>query len=418
MSSNAKKSWYSIRALAPTAGATSKTAEVSIHDEIGLWGIRFADFARDIKALGDLDQITVSLNSPGGEVFDGLAIYNFLNGHKAHVTIRIEGLAASIASVIAMAGDEVQIPENALMMVHNPWGLTMGESEDMRKMADVLDKLRGSIVSAYRNKTGLEDAELIALMDEETWMNGRDAVDKGFADTVLDEVALAASVRGFDTRHFAKAPAIMKNSADTTAQTEQAASTETTSQQEGTNTGAAATATQATETTGTGTQETAETKAEGEEAAATATQATGTQASVNTPSLMQRLKAAFAGDPAIRAELETARATIATLTTERNTARDEITALKAQLTEFDAIKAALATAESTQQTATQIAAATVAAHGFTAERAAAELPTAAGDQGDILAHFDAITDPQERTKFYQANKAKLIAASDARRRAA
>jgi ATP-dependent protease ClpP protease subunit len=192
-----KKCWYNIAARADSP----RHAEVSIHDEIGFWGIRFQDFARDLKALGELDSITVSLNSPGGEIFDGIALYNHLANHRAHITVRVEGIAASIASVIAMAGDDIQIPENAMIMVHNPWAITLGDAEEMRKMADVLDTMRTAILSAYRKKTGLEDAELIEMMDAETWMLGPAAIEKGFADTLLGSVHMANAVRAFDTQH-------------------------------------------------------------------------------------------------------------------------------------------------------------------------------------------------------------------------
>lgn len=180
------KRWYSIR------NAKKGAAEVSIYDEIGLWGIRAADFARDLKAAGDLKEITVRLNSPGGSVFDGLAIHNILKDHAANVTVKVDGIAASIASVIAMAGDRVEMPENAMMMIHDPSGLALGTAEDMRELADVLDKIKASLVSAYRNKSGMADEEIAALMADETWLSAAEAKEKGFADEVTQAVKLAA----------------------------------------------------------------------------------------------------------------------------------------------------------------------------------------------------------------------------------
>lgn len=396
-------SWYSIRA----AASDPKHAEISIHDEIGYFGLRFQDFHKDLKALGELDQITVSINSYGGEVFDGLAIYNVLNAHKANVTVRVEGIAASIASVIAMAGDEVQIPENAFLMVHNPWGLSMGDSEEMRKTADLLDKLRGSIVSTYRSKTGMKDDEIINLMDEETWMDGKEAVSRGFADTVLSAVALANSIprAAFDTLRFHKMPAAlaasnaptMKNSAteETSATTEQVESEKTPSQQEG----AAATV------------ESTKTPEEGKESTATESAAPA-QAS-----FLQRFAAAFSGDPALRAELSNAQARITALTAERDTAHAEIATLKAQLAEFDQIKAQLAQRESEIKTASAKAAEIIAAQGFTPDEADA-LPAASSEADDILARFEAITDPQERNRFFTKHKARLMDARAALKKAA
>ena len=134
------RTWYSMQAAAnaPT------TAEISIFDEIGMWGVTAKQFISDLKALGDVKDITLSLNSPGGSVFDGLAIYNALRSSGANVTVKVMGIAASIASVIAMAGKKIVMPENTFMMVHNPWSFAIGNANDMREMADVLDKLGDS----------------------------------------------------------------------------------------------------------------------------------------------------------------------------------------------------------------------------------------------------------------------------------
>ncbi len=195
------KSWYSIR------NANRGAVEVSIYDEIGLWGIRAADFARDLKAAGDdVKQITVRINSPGGSVFDGLAIHNILKDHAAKVTVKVDGIAASIASVVAMAGDRVEMPENAMMMIHDPSGLAWGTAEDMRELADVLDKIKAGLVSAYRNKSGLADEEIAALMAAETWLSAAEAKEKGLADKVTQAVKLAACA-DLDTLSNLNAPA-------------------------------------------------------------------------------------------------------------------------------------------------------------------------------------------------------------------
>lgn len=111
------ESWYSIKA------AGRGVAEVLLYDEIGVWGITALQFARDLKAMGDLTKINLHIHSPGGDVFEGTAIYNLLRNHPASVDVYIDGLAASMASVIAMAGDTIYMPENAMMMVHKPWGI-------------------------------------------------------------------------------------------------------------------------------------------------------------------------------------------------------------------------------------------------------------------------------------------------------
>lgn len=184
------QNWYEFKAL--ENGAT----EIYVYDEIGFWGITAKDFARDLKELDPKGEINLRINSPGGSVTDGIAIYNLLKNHKAKVNTFVDGLAASMASVIAMAGDTITMPENALMMIHNPWGGAMGDADELRKTADVLDKMKTALVSAYVNKTGLADTEIAALMTAETWMTGAEALEKGFATQITDEVNLQAS---FDT---------------------------------------------------------------------------------------------------------------------------------------------------------------------------------------------------------------------------
>ncbi|SEG15021.1 ClpP-like prohead protease/major capsid protein fusion protein [Marinobacterium lutimaris] len=197
------KSWYSIK-----AAASPGAAEVYVYDEIGYWGITASDFARDLKALGDLNAIDLHINSPGGSVFDGTAIYNLLKNHKASVTVHIDGLAASMASIIAMAGDRIIMPENALMMIHNPWGGAVGDADELRKQAEVLDKVKASLLTVYTGRTGLSTEDVTAIMDQETWYTGTEAVAAGFADETSAAVDLAASAN-FDLARmgFAHAPA-------------------------------------------------------------------------------------------------------------------------------------------------------------------------------------------------------------------
>ncbi|GAB1062037.1 ClpP-like prohead protease/major capsid protein fusion protein [Shewanella algae] len=195
-----EKSWYSLKASA------NGEAELMIYDEIGGWGITAKQFARDLKDLGKITQLIARIHSPGGDVFEGMAIYNILKNYPAHKVAHIDGLAASMASVIAMAFDEVVMPENAMMMVHKPWGGTMGDADDMRKYADLLDKVEGNLVGAYRDKTGMTDEQLHALLAEETWLTGREAVEKGFADTLTEPLAMAASLQSNRMKDYANMP--------------------------------------------------------------------------------------------------------------------------------------------------------------------------------------------------------------------
>ena len=197
------QSWYSIKAKA------TDTAEISIYDEIGFWGVTAQSFSKDLKALGgNLKQINLHIHSPGGDVFDGIAIYNLLKNHPANVTVYIDGLAASMASVIAMAGDEVIMPENAMMMIHKPWGIQGGDAEDMRKYADLLDKVEDTLIPAYAAKTGKSAEELAEMLAAETWLNGKECVEHGFADKLAEPVKAMAqlqSKRLGDFQHMPKA---------------------------------------------------------------------------------------------------------------------------------------------------------------------------------------------------------------------
>ena len=146
-----------------------------------------------VKALGDVKRITLRINSVGGDVFEAQAMYSYLRTHPAKVTVRVDGLAASAASLVAMAGDKVIMPANALMMIHNPAGVVMGEAEDMRDMAEVLDKVRETIARAYIAKTGMERDDVVRMMDEETWMTADEAYLMGFCDEVENAVEIAAT---------------------------------------------------------------------------------------------------------------------------------------------------------------------------------------------------------------------------------
>ena len=142
-----------------------------------------------LKALdADSESITLRINSGGGDVFEALALYNWLKGHECRVTVYVDGLCASAASVIAMAGDEIYMPSNALMMIHNPMGGVFGDASDMAAMSELLTKIRDSIAGIYATRTGLPHDEIIRMMESETWMNGIEAKPLGFVDYVTDAV--------------------------------------------------------------------------------------------------------------------------------------------------------------------------------------------------------------------------------------
>ncbi len=190
------KSWYSIR-------ARETGAELSIYDEIGAYGVSAKAFIAELGALEAGTDLDLRLNSPGGSVFDAVAIYNALKRHDGTVTVTIDGIAASAASYVAMAGDAVVMPENAFLMIHDPSGLVMGTAGDMRAMAEALDKIAASLVRGYAAKSGKPDDEIAALMAKETWLDAAEALEMGFADTMSEPVKIAAS---FDIARFRNAP--------------------------------------------------------------------------------------------------------------------------------------------------------------------------------------------------------------------
>jgi len=174
-----------------------KTGELTLYGEISdvtWWGdeVTPKQFKEDLDALGDIETLNVYINSPGGDVFAGQAIYSMLKRHKAQINVYIDGLAASIASLIAMVGDRVIMPANAMMMIHNPWTFASGNANDFRKLADDLDKIRDSMVVAYKEKSGLEAEEIIKIMDAETWLTAEECKNYGFADEIEETKQVAA----------------------------------------------------------------------------------------------------------------------------------------------------------------------------------------------------------------------------------
>ena len=166
-------------------------AELMIYTDIGpsMWadGLTAEAVKAELDAMGEVDEMTVRINSVGGDVFHGAAIYNLIRNHPAHVRVVVDGLAASAASVIAMAGDEIVVAHNALMMIHNPYTLALGDAKELRKTAETLDKVKDTIISAYLAHTSLEPDTISDMMDEETWLTGAEAVEFGFATSVDGE---------------------------------------------------------------------------------------------------------------------------------------------------------------------------------------------------------------------------------------
>lgn len=190
--------WYhvgpAVQAVAAAAEGEqpkpAKAADVYLYDRIGGWfGMTADDFVRDVAAL-DVDRIVLHLNSPGGDASEGVAIANMLRAHRAHIEVRIDGMAASAASVVAMAGDEIVMGIGSQMMIHDAWGYAMGNAAEMRKAAEMLDSTSNALASTYAARTGGTTAEWRTVMEEESWYTAEEAVAAGLADRVAaaDEV--------------------------------------------------------------------------------------------------------------------------------------------------------------------------------------------------------------------------------------
>jgi ATP-dependent Clp protease, protease subunit len=167
---------------------------ISVLDPIGFdfWtgeGVTAKRVAAALRSIGDRD-VVVNINSPGGDVFEGIAIYNILRDHPRNVTVRVLGLAASAASIVAMAGDRIEIARAGFMMIHNVWVVAMGNRNDLRDAAEMLEPFDSALADVYSARTGGERAAIAALMDKETWFSGQQAIDEGFADAFVpaDEV--------------------------------------------------------------------------------------------------------------------------------------------------------------------------------------------------------------------------------------
>ena len=175
-----------------------ETADVWIYSEIGSFDVNAKSFIEELKEVKGKD-LNVHINSLGGSVFDGLAIYNALKSHEGKVTTMVEGIAASIASVIAMAGDTISMAKNSLFMIHNPFTMAGGDADELRKTANVLDKIRDEIANIYSSKSEHDVETLVGLMSAETWFNADETLEMGLANSIGDSVEI---VNSYDISKF------------------------------------------------------------------------------------------------------------------------------------------------------------------------------------------------------------------------
>lgn len=189
--------WYNIKAKTVKNAETKAdeiVAQVDLLDEIGFWGITAKDFIDELRAkAGNATRIEMSINSPGGSVYDGVAIFNSLQNLKKPIHVTILGIAASAASYVAMAGTTITMPENTFMMIHNSWGVSMGGADEMREMAELLDKIDASMLATYVKRTGAKEEDVKAWLSKDTYMTAAEAKERGFADEVIPAVAAKAA---------------------------------------------------------------------------------------------------------------------------------------------------------------------------------------------------------------------------------
>ena len=199
-----KPDWYKIEAL------SDDETEIIIYDYIG-WP--FNDAGEFVRGLAEIKTATIKvrINSPGGDVFDAVAIFNALQSHKSKIITRIESLAASAASFIALAGKEVQAYKNAMMMIHASWVFAAGNQYNLREIADILDKIDGNMVDIYAANSAVGKKEIREMMKAETWMDAKEMKEKGFIDTIIDGKAAKAQ---FDLSIFANYPDCLTGNKD------------------------------------------------------------------------------------------------------------------------------------------------------------------------------------------------------------
>ncbi len=185
------------------ARAKDGVEEIDLYDEIGFFGVTAAEFRARLRGVS-ASTIRLNINSPGGEVFDGIAMFNDLVRHPAKVEVNVTGVAASAASIVTMAGDQINIADNAFLMIHNAWTIEIGDRHDMANIAEMLGQIDNALAGTYAARTGIKRAEIADMMDAETWLSAKAAVDQGFADDRLasDNEPQAA----FDLSVYANVP--------------------------------------------------------------------------------------------------------------------------------------------------------------------------------------------------------------------
>lgn len=370
-------SWFNIR------NSSADSLVIDLHDEIGMWGVTAKDFAATLKAAGNPRAITMNIDCPGGDCNDGFTIYDSLIASGAYITVNITGLAASMASVIMLAGNTIRIAENGRVMVHRVTGGAMGNADELDAAAKVIKQFEDRIVSLYMKRTKKDEAEIRDMMKAQlgTWFFGNEAVEAGFADEVIKGTK-AKAFRGEWAAKFTYLPAALFDTRATNME----------------NTPAPISESEAVEAPAAPVEE--NTPAEAPEVPVEAVPA---PEAAEAKGILARIAAAFSGDAAMKAELATARDALAAK-------NGEITSLKAQLAiatakaaQLDAVTAELKRIEAEQKTIAQAAAEVAASHGLRADQTS-NLPPPSEGSGTLLDQFNNISDPAERQAFYAKHK--------------
>ena len=183
------KAYFKIKAQA------NQAADIYLYGYVGDWDADAIFFKDELAKLTDITLINLHIQSEGGTVFEGIAIYNLLKNHSAKIIVHIDGLAASMASYIAMVGDEIIMPENAIMMIHNPSMLAYGETKDLQKSIEMLEVAKNALINAYASRTNKTEQEISEIMDAETWLSAEDAIEQGFADKLAENIDMTACLK-------------------------------------------------------------------------------------------------------------------------------------------------------------------------------------------------------------------------------
>ena len=372
-----RKTWFTIR------NAAADSLVIDILDEIGMWGITAKDFAATLKASGKPRSIELNIDSPGGDCNEGFTIFDALKNSGAEITVNITGLAASMASVIMLAGDRIRIAENGRVMIHRVTGGAMGNADEMDAAARVIKQFEDRIVNLYMTRTGSTEEEIRDLMKAQlgTWFFGQEAVDAGFADEIIKGTQ-AKAFRGEWAKNFTYLPAALFDTRAAAMENDTAAPAPEES----------------------AAVESPAPAVENEPAPAAPVEPPAPPAEAK--GFMQRIAAAFSGDAALKNELATAQATLAARDSEITALKAQLATLQAKAAQFDSLETEVKRLEAEQKSIGQAAAELAAQHGLRPDETGT-LPPPSNGTGTLLDQFNAIEDPAERQAFFKKNAAAL-----------